>query len=164
MSNSRLAAPTLAVILAMTLALAALPSPAAGSYSAADLEGVWQWEAKTGTGGAIAFKRQDANTAVVKAFTDYAIDDVYAMEGKAKVAADGGVEIELSFMAEHHQNEFGVKDRCRGKFLAPDKIELEVEINYSSQDGKRKYARTWVMQKVPADKLPKGVREKFSSK
>ncbi|MFZ5584939.1 MAG: hypothetical protein ACOZHQ_03310 [Thermodesulfobacteriota bacterium] len=152
-----------ALVLALVLALIAFPGLASGQYSAADLEGVWQWEALTGTGGAIAFKRQDAGKAVVKGFTDYAIDDVYAMEGDARVAADGGVELDLKFMAEHHQNEFEVQNTCRGKFLAKDKIELDVVMNYTSKDGKRQFSRTWLMKKVPADKLPKDVRDKFGS-
>ncbi|MFH1058046.1 MAG: hypothetical protein V1797_05100 [Pseudomonadota bacterium] len=160
MPRSRLAALACALVLALTAA----PALAAGPYSAANLTGVWLFEADSGTGGAIAFIRQDERTAVVKAFSDYAIDEIYAMEGRATVSADGAVEIDLKFMSETHQNEFTVQDRCRGKFIASDRIELNVDMDYTSANGTRKFQRTWKMQRVPADKLPKAVREKFDLK
>lgn len=130
------------LVLVLCLCLAAAPGLASMPFSAADLEGVWQWEADTGTGGAIAFQRQDGAALKIKAFTDFVIDDVYELRGQARVAADGGVEMTLHFMAEHHQNEFAVQNTCRGRFLAPDKIEFKVEMDYRSRDGNRNFSRT----------------------
>lgn len=162
MPRPRLAA--LALALSLSLVLTAAIGLAAGPYSAADLEGVWIWESDSGTGGAIAFKRQDERSVVVKAFTDYAIDEIYAMEGRATVSSDGAVEIDLTFMSETHQNEFKVKDYGRGKFVASDRVELQVDMDYTNASGSRKFSRVWTMNRVPADKLPEAVRKKFKIK